>query len=88
MLSTLYCVVAYIAACVDASRTVFWDRSVTLRTGEARGTDADKTANQFRAARSVLTRQTVALHRLRPTKHACNDNRVFPILYWINDRTC
>ena len=24
---TLYCVVTYIAACVDASRTVFWDRS-------------------------------------------------------------
>ena len=24
---TLYCVVAYICACVDASRTVFWDRS-------------------------------------------------------------
>ena len=24
---TLYCVVAYIAACVDASRMVFWDRS-------------------------------------------------------------
>ena len=25
---TLYCVVAYIAACVDTSRTVFWDFSV------------------------------------------------------------
>ena len=25
---TLYCVVTYIYACVDASRTVFWDRSV------------------------------------------------------------
>ena len=24
----LYCAVLYIAACVDASRTVFWDRSV------------------------------------------------------------
>ena len=27
---TLYCVVTYIAACVDASRTVFWDRSLRL----------------------------------------------------------
>ena len=27
MRSTLYCVMAYIVACVDASRTVFWDRS-------------------------------------------------------------
>ena len=26
---TLYCVVPYIAACVDISRTVFWDRSKT-----------------------------------------------------------
>ena len=26
--STLYCVVAYIAACVDTSRMVFWDCSV------------------------------------------------------------
>ena len=26
--STLYCVVAYIAACVDVSRMVFWDRSL------------------------------------------------------------
>ena len=25
---TLYCVVTYIVACVDASRMVFWDRSV------------------------------------------------------------
>ena len=25
--STLYCVVSYIVACVDVSRTVFWDRS-------------------------------------------------------------
>ena len=29
---TLYCVVAYIAACVDASRTVFWDHSVVCGT--------------------------------------------------------
>ena len=28
---TLYCVVSYIAACVDASRTVFWDRSDGFR---------------------------------------------------------
>ena len=27
MRSTLYCVVSFIAACVDASRTVCWDRS-------------------------------------------------------------
>ena len=25
---TLYCVMAYVAACVDTSGTVFWDRSV------------------------------------------------------------
>ena len=25
---TLYCTVPYIAACVEASRMVFWDRSV------------------------------------------------------------
>ena len=25
---TLYCVVTHICACVDTSRTVFWDRSV------------------------------------------------------------
>ena len=31
---TLYCVVAYIAACVDASRMVFWDRSVTSGGGQ------------------------------------------------------
>ena len=27
MCPILYCTVPYIAACVDASRTVFWDRS-------------------------------------------------------------
>ena len=34
---TLYCVVTYICACVDASRTVFWDRSYMIKgkAGEA-----------------------------------------------------
>ena len=27
---TLYCAVLYIAACVDASRTVLWDRSISF----------------------------------------------------------
>ena len=35
MLSTLYCVVSFIAACVSASRMVFWDRSVLRCPGKA-----------------------------------------------------
>ena len=32
MRSTLYCVMAYIVACADTSRTVFWDRSIGITT--------------------------------------------------------
>ena len=35
MRSTLYCVVSFIAACVDASRMIFWDHSVLRWPGKA-----------------------------------------------------
>ena len=49
-LSMLYCVVAYIAACVDASRTVFWDRSVCLGCQS----QVDPLACVFRRLRAVV----------------------------------
>ena len=32
MIATLYCAVPFIVACVDVSRTLFWDRSVDFLT--------------------------------------------------------
>ena len=70
---TLYCVVAYIAACVDASRTVFWDRSITLAFSEISSGNSSHVIN-CRCERSKIASLIILQSQVAEINHGYSVN--------------